>query len=318
MAVTPFRNPQQIQAALELLVDECGSEALSLPGVLPGLLADLMPYEPQAIRILTAAAEIDLLGQLSEHMKRGMDITPAIQLATVAFADATMFAAEACAWIVNTYAKIAGLAGEYPCRPGIVIGAENDDAPEIEPAQTVDANLPQGVHLATAHALAVKDQPDKLQHVTLTWPPNDSQRIVAALAEVNVLRTTALTEAEQKKAAATQEAGQIIAAAQQQADNILGRAHTILLESQRRNDEINGMQSAAKVESQRIIANANRQAQQIIAGASPQPSQQPPENGVLRRLAKAQPTTDAVPDTAANIVRQQPPRQSRSKRSGKR
>jgi hypothetical protein len=59
-----FRDPRQARDAPRSVVDEYGPGVLADPRVLGSLLADLLPGEPQAARIIIAAAEADIAGGL--------------------------------------------------------------------------------------------------------------------------------------------------------------------------------------------------------------------------------------------------------------
>jgi len=99
-----------IRTALRELVDEHGSELLSNPGRMSNLIKDLLPDDQQLARILVIAAEQDVASKLAEHVAQGMDAATAIRLVATSFAGSTMFAEQACLWVVSELAIAMGLA----------------------------------------------------------------------------------------------------------------------------------------------------------------------------------------------------------------
>ena len=91
---------------------EHGPEVLSSPAALSNLLSDLLPDSPRIAEIPAAAAQDQIADELREHTSVGMDTRTASRLAASSFAEATMFAPEACAWVVDEFARALGLASD--------------------------------------------------------------------------------------------------------------------------------------------------------------------------------------------------------------
>lgn len=123
MAAMPFEHAEEARLALRAIVAEHGPEVLSSPSALSNLLSDLLPDAPRVARILVAAAQDQIADELREHTSVGMDTMTASRLAASSFAGATMFAPDACAWVVQEFALALGLTPE--------VGAT---VPDAEPA----------------------------------------------------------------------------------------------------------------------------------------------------------------------------------------
>jgi YVTN family beta-propeller protein len=148
MAVMPPQEQfNNARSALREIVQEYGPDALSEPSTMSSLVADLLPGSPRIARILVAAAEDHIADRLRELGRQGVDTATASRLTASAFADTTMFAAEACAWVVSAFAEALGLAADGDRLPTIVV------SPRDEPA------LPAG----TASRLAPQRAPDELR-----------------------------------------------------------------------------------------------------------------------------------------------------------
>ncbi len=112
MAAMPFEHADEARQALRAIVAEHGPEVLSSPSALSNLLSDLLPDAPRVARILVAAAQDQIADELREHTSAGMDATTASRLAASSFAGSTMFAPDACAWVVGEFALALGLTTE--------------------------------------------------------------------------------------------------------------------------------------------------------------------------------------------------------------
>lgn len=112
MAAMPFEHAEEARQALRAVVAEHGPEVLSSPGALSNLLSDLLPDAPRVARILVAAAQDQIAEELREHTSVGMDALTASRLAASSFAGTTMFAPEACTWVVEEFALALGLTTE--------------------------------------------------------------------------------------------------------------------------------------------------------------------------------------------------------------
>ena len=106
-----------IRTALAELVDEHGDELLSNPARMSNLIKDLLPDDQQLARILVIAAEQDVASKLREHVSQGMDAATAIRLVATSFAASTMFAQQACLWVVGELAIAMGLASGETTSP---------------------------------------------------------------------------------------------------------------------------------------------------------------------------------------------------------
>ena len=136
-----------IRTALAELVDEHGSELLSNPARMSNLIKDLLPDDQQLARILVIAAEQDLAAKLREHISRGMDAATAIRLVATSFAASTMFAQQACLWVVSELAIAMGLAsGEstMPVAGDSGLAAVRLVSPEPEPAPAASSGPGSG------------------------------------------------------------------------------------------------------------------------------------------------------------------------------
>lgn len=145
MAATPFEHAEQARLALRAIVAEHGPEVLSSPAALANLLSDLLPDSPRIAKILVAAAQDQIANELREHTSVGMDTRTASRLAASSFADATMFAPEACAWVVDEFARALGLMSDPGVSPRLPAGAGRNQAAYLqstEPAATSD--IPDG------------------------------------------------------------------------------------------------------------------------------------------------------------------------------
>jgi hypothetical protein len=117
MAAAPLEHADQARLALRTIVSEHGPEMLSRPGTLSNLLADLLPDSPRIARILVAAAQDHVADELREHTAAGMDAATALRLTATMFADATMFPANACAWVVGEFSLALGLVSDNSAPP---------------------------------------------------------------------------------------------------------------------------------------------------------------------------------------------------------
>ncbi len=106
-----------IRTALAELVDEHGDELLSNPARISNLIKDLLPDDQQLARILVIAAEQNVASKLREHVSQGMDAATAIRLVATSFAASTMFAQQACLWVVGELAIAMGLASGETTSP---------------------------------------------------------------------------------------------------------------------------------------------------------------------------------------------------------
>jgi hypothetical protein len=323
MTMSPFDDPRQVRNALRTVATEYGVDVLSMPQVMSNLLADLLPDEPRAARILIAAADEDVTGKLRELIANGMDVATAARLTATAFADATIFAPEACAWVVSAYAEAAGL-GTNPDRPVTVVVSRAGSPMQNPTGSHVGGRWSQASQV-TADRDAMGAELVAGQHMSTSTSDGGTQRLIAALAEVNALRLAAGAEAEQLKETARREAEQILATAQQEVHGIMERAQSILAANEKRKAEIDGLSLAAESASKRLIDQANRDARLIVARARQQIAVPAPtdnssttgDGGILRRLPRRSPEPEP-PEPVTGILRIQPQRQSRSKRSGRR
>src|SRR5215813_7227237 len=157
MAVTPFEHAGQARLALRAVVAEHGPELLSRPRELANLLADLLPEAPRIARVLVTAAQDQVADELREHTAAGMDATTASRMVASSFANATMLAPDACAWVVGEFALALGLIPDPDIRPGksealhAATGAPDIPTAPIstEPA-SIDGGRPEHARLGPA------------------------------------------------------------------------------------------------------------------------------------------------------------------------
>src|SRR5215469_13133284 len=107
MTAVPIEAADQARHALRVIATE-QPEALSNPGLMARLLADLLPESPKTARLIVAAAEDAVVDVLREHVAEGMDAATASRLAAASFARGTHFRPEACAWVVGEFAIALG------------------------------------------------------------------------------------------------------------------------------------------------------------------------------------------------------------------
>lgn len=107
--MTPQEFSLEVEAALREIVAAYGQEALSEPMMMSNLLKDLLPEAPGIARMLVTAAEDHIADQLAGHVSQGLDAPTAVRLTASSFAGSTMFAPEACAWVVSEFAITLGL-----------------------------------------------------------------------------------------------------------------------------------------------------------------------------------------------------------------
>jgi hypothetical protein len=149
MTAAPLEHADQARLALRTIVTEHGPEMLSRPGTLANLLADLLPDSPRIARILVAAAQDHIADELREHTSEGMDAVTASRLAATTFADATMFPADACAWVVGEFALALGLVSDNEAPPirfspsaTAVIPGEPGEPPAASPEMSTQPAVP--------------------------------------------------------------------------------------------------------------------------------------------------------------------------------
>jgi hypothetical protein len=149
MAFVPPEHSREIRSALAEIVAEHGPEALSMAKTMTSLLADLMPDAPQLARLMVAAAQDRVADELRGHVAQGMDIATAATLVTSAFASATLFTPEACAWVVGEFAIALGLMSETS-EPAATILAAAEPMVAAAPTQPEPAAGGPGAPTLTA------------------------------------------------------------------------------------------------------------------------------------------------------------------------
>jgi hypothetical protein len=149
MAFVPPEHSREIRSALAEIVAEHGPEALSMPKTMTSLLADLMPDAPQLARLMVAAAQDRVADELRGHVVQGMDIATAARLVTSAFASATLFTPEACAWVVAEFAIALGIMSENS-EPAATILAAAEPIVAAAPTQPEPAAEGAGAPTLTA------------------------------------------------------------------------------------------------------------------------------------------------------------------------
>jgi hypothetical protein len=157
MTETAPERLEAIRAALAELVAEHGAELLSNPARMSNLIKDLLPDDQQLARILVIAAEQDVASKLREHVSQGMDAATATRLVATTFAASTMFAQQACLWVVGELAVAMGLASGENTAPA---SSEPDPVPVQANAAAHPAGPPRpssrrGLYLASGTTAVV-------------------------------------------------------------------------------------------------------------------------------------------------------------------
>ncbi|MDR2984774.1 MAG: hypothetical protein LBV34_08030 [Nocardiopsaceae bacterium] len=109
MPETSQERANALGAALREIVAEYGRDALSNPAAMSNLVKDLLPDDQQIARILVVAAEQRIPEALLDHVSQGMDVSTAVRLAASSFAESTLFAQQACSFVVSELAIALGL-----------------------------------------------------------------------------------------------------------------------------------------------------------------------------------------------------------------
>jgi hypothetical protein len=126
-------------AALREIVGEYGSAVLSSTVTLSNLLKDVLPNDPRLSRMLLAAAEDGVADALLEQTSQGMEVSTACGIVSSSFASSSMFAPEACAFVVDEFAVALGLKPGTGAPSKLTVPA----TPEVDPdAVTVIAPVP--------------------------------------------------------------------------------------------------------------------------------------------------------------------------------
>jgi len=167
----PYEHAEQARTALRAIVAEHGPGVLSSPATLANLLSDLLPDAPRIARLLVAAAQDQIADELREHTSVGMDAKTASRLAASSFAGATMFAPEACAWVVDEFAVALGLASDPRRARGGAKAAET--APDAVLAVSLPAGQPAPAPAST--------QPASTEPASSRPPPRAAARQSAGL-----------------------------------------------------------------------------------------------------------------------------------------
>lgn len=110
----PVPDVAQVRAALRAIVTDHGTDALSNAQLMAGLTSDLLPDAPREAQILRAAAELQLVNAIRDHVAGGMDIGTATGLAASSFASRTMYSPEICRWVTDEIAAVLDTTAEPP------------------------------------------------------------------------------------------------------------------------------------------------------------------------------------------------------------
>jgi hypothetical protein len=105
------------------------------------LVKDLLPDDQQIARLLVVAAEQQIPGALQDHVSHGMDVGTATRLVASSFAASTLFAQQACTWVVSELAVALGLSSGADLDAVQVPASEsvNSGRPLLEQVHTVPA-----------------------------------------------------------------------------------------------------------------------------------------------------------------------------------
>ena len=141
MAGKPIEFADEAVAALRHIVADSGPETLSQRDLLPNLLKDLLPDAPGVVTLLVAAAQHHVADTLRDHASQGIEAAIAARLTASAFADASMFTPDACAWAVGAFAIGLGVAPREPtiAAPGAIPAGTRPGSAETPPIRTTRA-----------------------------------------------------------------------------------------------------------------------------------------------------------------------------------
>jgi hypothetical protein len=142
----PAEHAQDVREALRLIVSDPGhgSAALSNSQMMSNLLKDLLPDSPREKNLLVAAADADLAGMMSDHVRQGIDGPSAVRLAAATFGASTHFTDSACTWVATELAVALGLSTD-PADAGTTLPEG-----EITTAEQPDDGLAAATRVASA------------------------------------------------------------------------------------------------------------------------------------------------------------------------
>lgn len=105
----PVWDPDgKARAALNQVVKEYGTRALSSPSVLDNALPDLLPDSPRQTSLIIAASGSNVVASLQERVAEGMDPDTAVRSAATQLAEQTPYDALGCRWVAAEFARALG------------------------------------------------------------------------------------------------------------------------------------------------------------------------------------------------------------------
>lgn len=114
----------EARAALDAVVRDYGTAALSSPQILTSLLKDLMPDSPRESSVLVAAAEANVAGVLQDRLAQHVSTAAAVAQAAALLEERTALAPDACQWAAWQMAEMLDLpvdtgpaSGQAPPQP---------------------------------------------------------------------------------------------------------------------------------------------------------------------------------------------------------
>jgi hypothetical protein len=141
----------EARAALDAVVRDYGTAALSSPQILVSLLKDLMPDSPRESSVLVAAAEANVAGLLQDRLAQHVSTAAAVTQAAALLEQRTALAPDACQWAAWQMAEMLGLprdagpaSGQAPPQPL----PQPPPQPQTQPPSPAQAQYPPQPHVA--------------------------------------------------------------------------------------------------------------------------------------------------------------------------
>jgi hypothetical protein len=136
----------EARAALDVVVQDYGVDALSNSQFLMSLLKDLLPGAPRESNVLVAAAEVNVAGVLRDRLAQHISTDAAVAQAAGLLEERTGLAPDACQWAVRQMAEMIGLpveAGETRPQPQAAQDTYTWPRPSREQETLVPPSAPQ-------------------------------------------------------------------------------------------------------------------------------------------------------------------------------
>ena len=162
MADSAIEGADLVRLALREVIAGHGTEVLSQPALLAGLLADLVPGPTRLAKLVVEAVEEGVPEALQQFVQQGMDSVTASTLAAAAFARSSLYAPELCDWVARELEAAMRLKDRADLvQPGDVVPAY-----EVRPATSSGSGSASFLHLASpAEPSAHVDWPTPTENV---------------------------------------------------------------------------------------------------------------------------------------------------------